>query len=48
MKCVQLSGTQKRKLSKMKQEKALDLESKSAKLTDFFTQVPQHDTLILD
>ena len=43
-----VNGAQKQKLSKMKREKALDLESKSAKLTDFFTQVPQHDILIPD
>ena len=28
--------------------KTLDLVSKTAKLTDFFTQVPQHDIPILD
>ena len=40
-------GTEKPKLSKKKQEKTLDLESKT-KLTDFFTQVPQHDIPIPD
>ena len=39
MKSVQLSGAQKQK---EKQEKTLDLESKTAKVSDFFTQVP-HD-----
>ncbi len=52
MKRVQLSGAHKRKLAKEKQEKTLDLQSKTAKLTDFFTQVPrpqrQHDILILN
>ena len=43
MKRVQLSGEQKRKLSQKKQEKTLNFVSKTAKLTDFFSQVPQHD-----
>ena len=39
----------KTKLSKRKQEKSLDLiKSKTAKLTDFFTQVPQHDIQVPD
>ncbi len=45
-------GAHKRKLSKEKQENNLDLQSKTAKLTDFFTQVPrpqrQHDIPILN
>ena len=45
---VQLSGAQKRKLPKKKPVKTLDLESKAAKLTVFFTQVPQYDIPILD
>ena len=48
MKCVQFSSAQKPKLSKRKQEKTLDLESKTAKLSDFFTQVPEHDIPIPD
>ncbi len=49
---VQLSGAHKRKLSREKQEKTSDLQSKIAKLTDFFTQVPrpqcQYDIPILN
>ncbi len=52
MKRIQLSGAHKWKLSKEKQEKTLDLQSKTTKLTDFFTQVPraqrQHDIPILN
>ena len=47
MKWVQLSSAQKQKFSKEKQNKILKLERKTAKLTNFFTQVPQHDTQIL-
>ena len=46
MKRVQLIGAQKRKLAKKKQEKTLDLDAKTAKLTFFFTQVPKYDTAI--
>lgn len=46
MKLVQLSGAQKRKLSIKKQEKTLELELKTAKLTDFLTPFPQHNIQI--
>ncbi|XP_076340808.1 uncharacterized protein LOC143241113 [Tachypleus tridentatus] len=43
MKCVHLSGAQKRKLARKKQQqKALDLVAKIGKLI-FFTQLTQHD-----
>ena len=46
MKRIRLSGAQKRKLAKKKQDKTLDLDATTAKLTSFFTQVPKHDTPI--
>ncbi|XP_076339578.1 uncharacterized protein LOC143240664 isoform X1 [Tachypleus tridentatus] len=43
MKCVQLSGAQKRKLAKKNQQKAYNLVTKTGKLTNFFTQLTQRD-----
>ncbi|XP_076319744.1 uncharacterized protein LOC143230314 [Tachypleus tridentatus] len=43
MKCVHLSGAQKRKLAKKNQQKALFVVAKTGKLTNFFTQLTQYD-----
>ncbi|KAL8221311.1 UNVERIFIED_CONTAM: hypothetical protein K2H54_065476 [Gekko kuhli] len=43
MKCVQLSGMQKRKCAKENEQKNLSVVAKTGKLTDFFLQTAEKD-----